>query len=86
MGRCAHSSVPLHIDFCQGAGVCARAAPSVLDRNADVGVVVVLDRDPPAELDDAVREAAARCPAAVIRLQAPCVRDAPSSSALPQPE
>ncbi len=61
----------LDIDRCVGAGVCALAAPDVFDQNDDDGIVVVLDQDQPAELDEAVREAAARCPAAVIRLQAP---------------
>jgi ferredoxin len=58
------------VDKCVGAGVCALAAPSVFDQNDDDGIVVVLDENPPASQDAAVREAAERCPAAVIRLQA----------------
>ncbi|MFI8778122.1 ferredoxin [Brachybacterium paraconglomeratum] len=54
---------------CVGAGVCALAAPDVFDQNDDDGIVVVLEANPPSAQDDAVREAAARCPAAVIALR-----------------
>ena len=53
---------------CVGAGVCAMAAPQVFDQNDDDGIVVVLDSSPPPEQEDAVRDAAARCPAAVIQV------------------
>ncbi len=58
----------IDIKRCVGAGVCAIAAPSVFDQNDDDGLIVVLDESPPADQDAAVQEAAARCPAAVIRL------------------
>lgn len=53
---------------CVGAGVCAMAAPDVFDQNDDDGIVVVVDANPPSEQHDAVRDAAARCPAAAIHL------------------
>jgi ferredoxin len=53
---------------CVGAGVCALAAPKVFDQNDDDGIIVVLDDNPPTDQHDAVRDAAARCPAAVIAL------------------
>ncbi len=60
------STFTIDLPRCVGAGVCALAAPAVFDQNDDDGTVVVLDPNPPAEQDEAVREAAARCPAAVI--------------------
>lgn len=53
---------------CVGAGVCALAAPNVFDQNDDDGIIVVLDDAPPVSEQEAVREAAVRCPAAVIRV------------------
>ena len=62
----------IDIERCVGAGVCAMAAPEVFDQNDDDGMVVVLDENPATDQFEAVREAAVRCPAAVIRiLQAP---------------
>lgn len=59
------------VDRCVGAGVCAMAAPAVFDQNDDDGIVVVLQGDPPPSEAEAVRDAASRCPAAVIRLIEP---------------
>lgn len=53
---------------CVAAGVCVLAAPDVFDQNDDDGVVIVLDEQPSAPHIPGVRDAAARCPAAVIRL------------------
>jgi ferredoxin len=53
---------------CVAAGVCVLAAPDVFDQNDDDGVVVVLDEQPSPPQLPKVRDAAARCPAAVIRL------------------
>ncbi|WP_328315688.1 ferredoxin [Streptomyces sp. NBC_00388] len=60
----------IHIDFdkCCGAGQCVLAAPDVFDQRDDDGVVVLLDADPSADRLDAVREAAAVCPAAAIEV------------------
>ncbi|RYJ28363.1 ferredoxin [Streptomyces sp. L-9-10] len=52
---------------CVAAGVCVLAAPEVFDQDDD-GLVVVLDDSPQSEQREVVLDAAARCPAAVIRL------------------
>ncbi|QLJ03461.1 ferredoxin [Streptomyces sp. NEAU-sy36] len=54
-------------ELCCGAGSCVLAAPTVFDQNDD-GTVVLLDPAPGAGLRTAVREAAARCPTAAIRV------------------
>ncbi|GAB2702655.1 ferredoxin [Kitasatospora kifunensis] len=61
----------VHIDQdkCCGAGHCVLAAPEVFDQRDEDGIVVLLDARPPAELQQAVREAADVCPAAAIRLE-----------------
>ncbi|MEV0371182.1 ferredoxin [Streptomyces sp. NPDC050636] len=51
---------------CCGAGSCVLSAPEVFDQRDEDGIVIVLDARPPAELHEAVREAAAICPAAAI--------------------
>ncbi|MGG2461630.1 ferredoxin [Streptomyces sp. RGM 3693] len=51
---------------CCGAGSCVLAAPDVFDQREEDGIVIVLDPEPPTALHDAVREAAAICPAAAI--------------------
>ena len=53
---------------CCGAGQCAILAPVVFDQREDDGIVVLLDAEPPEALHAAVREAAAMCPTATIRL------------------
>jgi ferredoxin len=53
---------------CVAAGQCVMAAPDVFDQRDEDGVAVVLDETPGPELHEAVREAAAVCPAAAIRL------------------
>ncbi|MFI7102908.1 ferredoxin [Streptomyces sp. NPDC050161] len=57
-------------DKCCGAGQCVLLAPEVFDQREEDGIVVLLDSEPPAGEHDTVREAAAVCPAAVIRLTA----------------
>ncbi|MEU9361043.1 ferredoxin [Streptomyces sp. NPDC048301] len=62
----------MHIEFdeprCVAAGQCAMVAPDVFDQRDEDGVAVVLDASPSAEHHDSVREAAAVCPAAALRL------------------
>jgi ferredoxin len=58
----------IDLDKCVGAGVCAIAAPEVFDQNDDDGIIVVLDPHPSPDQEAAVRDAAVRCPAAVIKL------------------
>ncbi|MFJ6748136.1 MULTISPECIES: ferredoxin [unclassified Streptomyces] len=56
-------------DKCCGAGSCVLAAPDVFDQRDEDGIVVLLDAQPPADLHDAVHEAAAICPAAAIAVE-----------------
>lgn len=60
--------IEIDVDKCVGAGVCVLAAPEVFDQNDEDGVVVVLDEAPSAPQLPKVLDAAARCPAAVIRV------------------
>ncbi|GIF19316.1 ferredoxin [Actinoplanes tereljensis] len=53
---------------CVAAGQCAMVAPDIFDQRDDDGVAIVLDATPGPEHFDEVREAAAVCPAAAIRL------------------
>jgi ferredoxin len=53
---------------CVAAGQCVLAAPDVFDQRDEDGVAVLLDDQPDPDLLDGVREAAALCPAAAIRL------------------
>jgi len=55
---------------CVAAGQCVVSAPEVFDQRDEDGVAIVLNETPAAELHEGVREAAAVCPAAAIRLVA----------------
>jgi ferredoxin len=48
------------------AGQCVLAAGAVFDQREEDGTVLLLDASPPPELHDAVRRAAALCPARAI--------------------
>ncbi|WP_335934947.1 ferredoxin [Streptomyces sp. PTD5-9] len=52
---------------CVASGQCVLMAPEVFDQDDD-GIVRLLDHTPDPSQDDAVRESAAVCPAAAIRL------------------
>ena len=54
---------------CVAAGQCVLAAGAVFDQREDDGIVFLLDDSPPPELHDAVRRAAALCPARAISLR-----------------
>ncbi|MGW3291788.1 ferredoxin [Streptomyces sp. NPDC001002] len=54
---------------CVAAGQCVAAAMDVFDQREEDGIVVVLDENPPPELADEVRNAAATCPALAIRIE-----------------
>ncbi|MEV7983135.1 ferredoxin [Streptomyces sp. NPDC086519] len=56
-------------DKCVAAGQCVAAAMDVFDQRDEDGIVVVLNENPPAELADDVRNAAAVCPALAIRIE-----------------
>lgn len=60
--------VELDEQRCVGAGQCAMIAPEVFDQRDDDGVALILAPSPAAGQHDDVREAAAACPAAAIRL------------------
>jgi ferredoxin len=60
--------VRLSQETCCGAGQCVLAAPDVFDQRDDDGVAVLLDEEPPTQLWDQVRDAAARCPARCIQI------------------
>ncbi|TJZ57026.1 ferredoxin [Streptomyces piniterrae] len=62
--------ITLDADKCCAAGQCVLIAPEVFDQRDEDGIVVLLDDAPPAEQHEAVREAAAICPAAVIEIHA----------------
>ncbi|MGW0711446.1 ferredoxin [Streptomyces sp. NPDC002643] len=53
---------------CVASGQCVVAAPEVFDQRDEDGIALLLDNQPTAELLDRVREAAAVCPAAAIRM------------------
>ncbi|WP_212998561.1 ferredoxin [Winogradskya consettensis] len=53
---------------CVAAGQCVMVAPDVFDQRDEDGVAIVLDAEPGPEQEDEVREAAAVCPAAAIKL------------------
>ncbi|GFG86542.1 ferredoxin [Mycolicibacter algericus] len=55
-------------DICASSGQCVGFAPRVFDQRDEDGVVVVLDENPPAELADAVRQAARVCPSGAIKI------------------
>jgi ferredoxin len=56
-------------DKCVSSGQCVIAAGNVFDQRDDDGVVVLLNDNPPDELHDGVREAAATCPALAITVE-----------------
>ena len=60
--------VSVERDKCITAGHCVVVAPEVFDQD-DEGVVELLDSGPDERLRDAVEEAAALCPAALIRIR-----------------
>lgn len=56
-------------DKCVAAGQCVAAAMDVFDQREDDGIVILLNENPPPELADDVRNAAAVCPALAIRIE-----------------
>jgi ferredoxin len=55
-------------DKCVGSGQCVLAADSVFDQRDEDGIVVLLDPEPPQEVQQDVRRAAMICPALAIDL------------------
>lgn len=58
--------VTIDQDTCIASGQCVTAAAQVFDQRDEDGIVVLLNENPPAELADDVRHAAAVCPALAI--------------------
>lgn len=62
----------MHVELdepkCVASGQCVMAAPDVFDQRDEDGIAILLDARPGEELHAEVREAAAICPAAAIRL------------------
>ena len=56
-------------DKCVGSGQCVLAAAGVFDQRDEDGIVVLLNDNPPAELYEDVRQAAAVCPALAITVE-----------------
>ena len=63
--RCADLLTPK----CVASGQCVLIAPEVFDQRDEDGMAVLLGEHPAPELHDGVRESAAVCPAAAIRLE-----------------
>ncbi|MET8651619.1 MULTISPECIES: ferredoxin [Nocardia] len=61
--------VTVEQDKCVAAGHCVMHAIDVFDQRDDDGIVVLLDENPPEELAEDVRQAAAVCPAMAIHIQ-----------------
>lgn len=74
----AFARVHLDESRCVTSGQCVLTAPEVFDQREKDGVGVVLTDSPAPELLGIVREAAAGCPAAAIRLVA--LADAPGQA------
>jgi ferredoxin len=61
--------VKVDVDKCVAAGACVLASPLVFDQTDEDGTVILFSENPPAELHDSVRKAAAMCPASVITIE-----------------
>jgi ferredoxin len=53
---------------CIGAGMCALTAPAVFDQSEDDGTVLLLQAEPPADQEGAVRRAVQVCPSGALSL------------------
>ncbi|MER7500056.1 ferredoxin [Nonomuraea pusilla] len=54
--------------ICIGAGMCALTVPKVFDQSEEDGTVMLLQEEPPAELEEAVRRAVNLCPSGAISI------------------
>ena len=61
--------VVVDTEKCVAAGNCVAAAMDVFDQRDEDGIVVLLNENPPPELAQDVRNAAAVCPALAIRIE-----------------
>jgi ferredoxin len=60
--------ISVDVDNCIASGACVLECPEVFDQD-DEGLVMLRVEDPEAQSHDAVRSAAAACPAAVILIE-----------------
>jgi ferredoxin len=60
--------VTVDVDVCIASGACVLACPDVFQQDDD-GLVVLVQDEPGSELHDAVHDAMAACPAAVITVE-----------------
>lgn len=56
-------------NICASSGNCVMNAPEIFDQRDEDGVVVLLNANPPAELAEDARRAAASCPALAIKIE-----------------
>ncbi|MEU8175055.1 (4Fe-4S)-binding protein [Microbispora hainanensis] len=54
---------------CIGAGMCVLTLPRVFDQSEDDGTVVVLDAEPPADLESGVKRAVQLCPSGALSVE-----------------
>jgi ferredoxin len=60
--------VRVDADRCIGSGQCALTAPGVFDQD-DIGIVLLLQPEPPAEREREVRRAEQGCPVQAITIE-----------------
>jgi ferredoxin len=58
--------VSLEQDKCVGAGQCVLIAPDVFDQRDEDGIAILLQENPPAELQEGARQSAWACPGLAI--------------------
>ena len=58
--------IKANTQLCIGAGMCALTVPQVFDQSDDEGLVVLLEPNPSADLEEAVRRAVNLCPSGAI--------------------
>jgi ferredoxin len=56
-------------DACVSAGMCALTAPEVFDQREEDGLVMVLQPNPPEELQEAAAEAVQLCPSGALGIR-----------------
>jgi ferredoxin len=61
--------VSIDQDKCVASGQCVVSAADVFDQRDEDGIVVLLNDNPPVDLADDVRQAAAFCPALAIQIE-----------------
>jgi ferredoxin len=59
----------VNLTLCQGYANCVDAAPEIFDLGEN-GLAVLLQVEPPAELEEAAREAVRLCPVRAIKIKA----------------